>query len=138
MHQELIQRGFLHTISRGRPGECRPVGRALARVDELIRETLCDRFDVPERRLPGSRGEQHQRLVHTAQRGDIHSLPLHHTGGSDTGGILAGPTGEDKIEEREMMMALVPCVIITHVLLLNTHYFPLRLRQGMGAMHSGW
>mmetsp|Transcript_1753 Transcript_1753/g.6310 ORF Transcript_1753/g.6310 Transcript_1753/m.6310 type:complete len:299 (-) Transcript_1753:325-1221(-) len=52
----------------------------------------------PIRTLPGpSREHSCAHLVHAAERRDIHSLATDHTGGANTGGILAGAGVDDGI-----------------------------------------
>mmetsp|Transcript_1757 Transcript_1757/g.6322 ORF Transcript_1757/g.6322 Transcript_1757/m.6322 type:complete len:219 (-) Transcript_1757:398-1054(-) len=69
----------------------------LGSVDELIGEALGDGLDVTEGSLAGAGGDQVDGLVHAAERRDIHSLATDHTGGANTGGILAGAGVDDGI-----------------------------------------
>mmetsp|Transcript_19572 Transcript_19572/g.59256 ORF Transcript_19572/g.59256 Transcript_19572/m.59256 type:complete len:215 (+) Transcript_19572:1073-1717(+) len=75
------------------------VGAAAGGVDDLIGEALGDGLDVAEGGLTGAGGEQVDGLVHAAERGAVHGLAAHHTGGADAGGVLTGARVDDGVHE---------------------------------------
>lgn len=64
------------------------VGGALGCVDELVSEALGDGLDVPEGALARTRRQQVDRLVHAAQRRDVHCLPPDHSSRANPCGVL--------------------------------------------------
>lgn len=71
----------------------------LSSIDELVSQTLSNGLDVTEGSLTGTSAEQPDGLVHTAQRGHIHSLTTHSTSTANTGGVLTGSTVDDGIDQ---------------------------------------
>ena len=75
------------------------VRRTLRGVDQLIGQALSNALHITESRLTGARGEEIERLVHTAQGRHINSLTAHSTLRADTGRVLARACVDDSIHE---------------------------------------
>jgi len=75
------------------------VGGLLGAVDDLISEALGDGLDVAEGGVAGAGADQVDGLVDTAERGHIDGLTTDNTGRTDTGGVFAGTTGLDSLDE---------------------------------------
>ena len=77
------------------------VGKAtnLSCIDKLISQTLGNRLDVSEGGVPGSGTQQPDGLVHTSQRGHVHSLSSHGTGTTDPGGVLTRSTVDNGVHQ---------------------------------------
>lgn len=75
------------------------VRRTLRGVDQLVGQALSNALHITESRLTGARGEEIERLVHTAQGRHINSLTAHSTLRADTGRVLARACVDDSIHE---------------------------------------
>jgi len=75
------------------------VARSLRRVDQLIRQAFRNRLDVTEGSFAGTSGQQVNRLVDTAERGEIDSLTANNTSRTNTRGIFTRTRVNDGIDD---------------------------------------
>ena len=74
----------------------------LGGVDELVSKGLLDALEVAEGGLAGALDDQVDRLVDSAEGGDVHSLSAHSAARADTGRVLTSATlldgGDDDLD----------------------------------------
>lgn len=74
------------------------VAAPLGRVDELLRQALRHRLDVPERRLARPDRQQRDGLVDAPQRRHVDRLPPHRARGPDPRAVFPGPAVDDGVD----------------------------------------
>ena len=70
----------------------------LGRVNQLLGQALSYALDVAESRFTGANGQECDRLVDAAERGDVDGLAADGAGGADSGGVFAGTAVYDGVD----------------------------------------